>query len=331
MSDKKYPLDLELPWVEKYRPRYLRDVVGNVETVNALKRIAQDGNLPHMILSGLPGIGKTTAVLCLARELLNDDEKLMKEAVLELNASDDRGIDIVRNMIKKFAQKKVLLPYNRHKIIILDEADSITASAQQALRRTMEIYSNTTRFVFSCNQSNKIIEPLQSRCSILRFNKLKDDEILANLKRVLEGEGIREYTDDGLGALIFTADGDMRQAVNNLQSVYYGFGMINQENVLKLVDMPNPMIIRQMLLKASSGELDAALAILKSVVNKGYSAVDIVNVCFRVSKTMQNDMGGDSDKVLRLLKTIGEYQMRVVEGVATYLQLSAMIASIAGL
>mgnify|MGYP003362640033 FL=1 len=149
-----YPLDLELPWVEKYRPKYLRDIVGNDETIQALRRIAQDGNLPHLIISGMPGIGKTTSVLCLARELLGDDAKLLREGVLELNASDDRGIDIVRNMIKTFAQKKVNLPYNRHKIIILDEADSITPAAQQALRRTMEIYSSSTRFVFSCIQSN---------------------------------------------------------------------------------------------------------------------------------------------------------------------------------
>ena len=325
-----YPLDLELPWVEKYRPKYLRDIVGNDETIQALRRIAQDGNLPHLIISGMPGIGKTTSVLCLARELLGDDAKLLREGVLELNASDDRGIDIVRNMIKTFAQKKVNLPYNRHKIIILDEADSITPAAQQALRRTMEIYSSSTRFVFSCNQSNKIIEPLQSRCSILRFNKLKDEDILIVLKRVLDAEHIENFTDDGLSALIFTSDGDMRQALNNLQSVYYGFGLINADNVFKLVDTPNPLIVRRMLQHALSGELDEALAVLKSVWDRGYAAVDIVNVCFRVAKTLDVAEGGSGEeKVLSVLRRVGETQMRVVEGVASYLQLGNMVASLA--
>src|SRR6185436_2064894 len=137
--------------------------------------------MPHVIISGMPGIGKTTSVLCLARQLLGD---AYKEAVLELNASDERGIDVVRNRIKGFAQKKVTLPPGRHKLVILDEADSMTPGAQQALRRTMEIYSNTTRFAFACNQSNKIIEPIQSRCAIIRFTRLTDSQVLTRILEV---------------------------------------------------------------------------------------------------------------------------------------------------
>ncbi|KAL7004773.1 replication factor C subunit 4 [Cystobasidiomycetes sp. EMM_F5] len=154
------PAGYQQPWVEKYRPLLLDDIVGNSETVDRLKIIARDGNCPHMMLSGTPGIGKTTSILCLAHAMLGP---AYKEAVLELNASDERGIDVVRNQIKGFAQKKVTLPPGRHKFVILDEADSMTAGAQQALRRTMEIYSNTTRFAIACNQSSKIIEPIQSR------------------------------------------------------------------------------------------------------------------------------------------------------------------------
>jgi replication factor C subunit 2/4 len=152
--------NFELPWIEKYRPEFLSDVVGNSEAVSRLSAIATVGNLPNIILAGPPGIGKTTSILCLAREMLGDS---YKNAVLELNASDARGIDIVRNKIKMFAQKKVTLPPGKHKIIILDEADSMTGAAQQALRRTMEIYSATTRFALACNNSTKIIEPIQSR------------------------------------------------------------------------------------------------------------------------------------------------------------------------
>ncbi|KAJ2297008.1 replication factor C subunit 4, partial [Coemansia sp. RSA 2705] len=173
--------------VEKYRPTELKDVVGNQDTVERLGVIASTGNMPNLILAGEPGIGKTTSILCLAHALLG---AAYREAVLELNASDDRGIDVVRNRIKTFAQKKVNLPAGRHKIIILDEADSMTPGAQQALRRTMEIYSNTTRFALACNLSGKIIEPIQSRCAILRFGKLQGDQVLRRLVEICRAEAL---------------------------------------------------------------------------------------------------------------------------------------------
>lgn len=191
-------LSLQLPWVEKYRPQVLSDIVGNKETIDRLQQIAKDGNMPHMIISGMPGIGKTTSIHCLAHELLG---RSYADGVLELNASDDRGIDVVRNQIKHFAQKKLHLPPGKHKIVILDEADSMTAGAQQALRRTMELYSNSTRFAFACNQSNKIIEPLQSRCAILRYSKLSDEDVLKRLLQIIKLEDVK-YTNDGLEAII---------------------------------------------------------------------------------------------------------------------------------
>ncbi|KAF6006369.1 replication factor C subunit 4 [Brettanomyces bruxellensis] len=325
MPATKYPLDLELPWVEKYRPRYLKDVVGNKDTIESLERIAQQGNMPHMILSGLPGIGKTTSIMCLARELFHDDQKLMKNAILELNASDDRGIDVVRNQIKQFAQKKVSLPPNREKIVVLDEADSMTPGAQQALRRTMEIYSNTTRFAFACNQSSKIIEPIQSRCAILRFSRLKDEEVLLALQRIVDKEKI-EFTEDGLAALIFTAEGDMRQAINNLQSTYYGFNLVNAENVYKIVDSPHPLLISKMLMLATEGKIDESLDVLKQLWDKGYSAIDIITVSFRVMKTMYKL---SEEKRLEVIRLIGFTHMRILDGVSTFLQLACMLSKIA--
>ncbi|KDO18715.1 hypothetical protein SPRG_21645 [Saprolegnia parasitica CBS 223.65] len=220
----------EAPWVEKYRPTTLSQVVGNSETVSRLRVIAREGNMPNIIISGPPGIGKTTSILCLARDLLGDT--LMKTAVLELNASDDRGIDTVRNKIKMFAMQKVTLPPNRHKIVILDEADSMTTAAQQALRRTMEVFSATTRFALACNNSTKIIEPIQSRCAILRYTRLKDEMLLERLVQVCDAEGVG-YSDDGMAALIFTAEGDMRNALNNCQATHSGFGFISDANVFK--------------------------------------------------------------------------------------------------
>lgn len=319
-EDTESKTGLELPWVEKYRPKVLDDLVGNEETVARLKIIARDGNLPHMIISGSPGIGKTTSVHCLAYEMLGSD--LCKEAVLELNASDDRGIDVVRGRIKQFAQKKLNLPAGMHKIVILDEADSMTPGAQQALRRTMEIYSSTTRFVFCCNQSSKIIEPLQSRCAILRFAKLTDAQILHRLKQVIEHEHV-EYSDDGLSALLFSAEGDMRQAINNLQSTHSGFGFVNSENVFKVVDSPHPVIVAKVLTSCAQHRLNEALDETEQLCIKGYSAIDLVTTMFRVSKTLE---GLQEQQRLQFLKEIGLTHLRVLEGLNTKLQVYGLLA-----
>ncbi|CAI5756312.1 unnamed protein product [Candida verbasci] len=311
---------LELPWVEKYRPKLLDDIVGNEETIERLKSIVSEGNMPNMIISGLPGIGKTTSIHCLAFELLGD---LYHQATLELNASDDRGIDVVRNKIKQFAQTKISLPPGKTKIVILDEADSMTPGAQQALRRTMEIYSNTTRFCFACNQSSKIIEPLQSRCAILKYNKLNDEEILSRLLEIIEKENVK-YNTEGLQALIFTSEGDMRQAINNLQSTVAGFEFVNDINVFKIVDQPHPLIIKRILNFCLKKEIDKAIELLDGLWYKGYSAIDIVTSSFKVAKTIEVE----EQKRLEMLKEIGFVHMRVLEGVATYLQLCGLYSKI---
>ncbi|KAH8663911.1 DNA replication factor C-like protein [Xylariales sp. PMI_506] len=305
--------------VEKYRPVFLDDIVGNTETIERLKIIAKDGNMPHIIISGMPGIGKTTSVLCLARQLLGD---AYKEAVLELNASDERGIDVVRNRIKGFAQKKVTLPAGRHKIVILDEADSMTSGAQQALRRTMEIYSNTTRFAFACNQSNKIIEPLQSRCAILRYARLTDAQVVKRLLQIIEAEKV-QYSDDGLAALVFSAEGDMRQAINNLQSTYAGFGFVSGDNVFKVVDSPHPIKVQAMLKACYEGNVESALDTLRELWDLGYSSHDIISTMFRVTKTIPTL---SEHSKLEFIKEIGFTHMKILEGVQTLLQLSGCVA-----
>ncbi|GAB7354855.1 hypothetical protein MBLNU459_g5231t1 [Dothideomycetes sp. NU459] len=311
----------ELPWVEKYRPVFLDDIVGNTETIERLKIIAKDGNMPHVIISGMPGIGKTTSVLCLARQLLGD---VYKEAVLELNASDERGIDVVRNRIKGFAQKKVTLPAGRQKLVILDEADSMTSGAQQALRRTMEIYSGTTRFAFACNQSNKIIEPLQSRCAILRYSRLTDTQIVKRLLQICEAEKV-EYNDEGIAALVFSAEGDMRQAINNLQSTNAGFGFIDGNNVFKVVDQPHPIKVQAMIKSCHECRIDEALTSLKELWDAGYSTHDIISTMFKVTKTIPSL---SEHAKLEFIKEIGFTHMRILEGVQTYLQLSGCVAKL---
>lgn len=311
----------DIPWVEKYRPTRVADIVGNEEAVTRLQVIARDGNMPNLILAGPPGIGKTTSILALAHELLGPN---YKEAVLELNASDDRGIDIVRNKIKMFAQKKVTLPPGRHKIIILDEADSMTAGAQQALRRTMEIYSNTTRFALACNTSSKVIEPIQSRCALVRFARLTEQEILSRLMAVVAAEKV-PYVPEGLEAIIFTADGDMRQALNNLQATYSGFGFVNQENVFKVCDQPHPLHVKNMVNNVLKGNFDDACGGLKQLYDLGYSPTDIITTLFRVIKNY------DMAEYLKLefMKETGFAHMRICDGVGSYLQMCGLLAKFA--
>lgn len=307
----------ELPWVEKYRPSVLEDVVGNPDVIDRLRVVAKNGNMPHILLAGPPGCGKTTAIMAFARETLGNQ---LKNAVLELNASDDRGIDTVRTKIKMFAQTKVTLPHGRHKIVLLDEADSMTQAAQQALRRTMELHSNTTRFALACNLSSKIIEPIQSRCAVVRFRRLSNEEVAGRLKKVLDAEKV-PHDQSGIDAAVFTADGDMRIALNNVQSTSNGFGFVNEANLNKVCDQPHPKVAAEFLSLCMKKDIDAAFARVMVLVDQGYSAIDIIQTIFRVTRGMQIEK---EIVKLNMLREIGLVHMRMAEGVSSPLQLAAL-------
>ena len=305
--------DYEKPLVEKYRPVTLEEVVGNNYAVDQLKSIVKFGNMPNLILVGPPGTGKTSSVMCMARQMLGD---CVKAGTLELNASDDRGIDTVRDKIKGFAHQKVTVPKGMHKLIILDEADSMTESAQQALRMVMTEYSNTTRFALACNDSSKLIEPIQSRCAIVRFTKLSDEEMLKRLKSVIDSEKF-ESTTDGYEALIFTAEGDMRYALNNLQATAAGFGMVNKINVFKVCDQPHPELMQNVIRSCLQTKFQDACNHIDVVFNEGYNLVDLINTLTRVMQIM-SDFKSEELR-LNYLKEASIIKMKTLEGINSQL------------
>ncbi|GKT27068.1 Replication factor C subunit 2 [Aduncisulcus paluster] len=313
---------MQSPWIEKHRPKFLEDVVGNTDIVSRLKVIARHGNVSNLILAGPPGTGKTTTIHCLARHLLG---KSMSQAVLELNASDERGIDVVRSKIKSFAQRKVTLPPGTHKLVILDEADAMTPPAQQALRRIMELYSTTTRFALACNMSSKIIEPIQSRCAILRFSKLSPPDVGERVRKVLITEGI-SFDDEAIDVLADISDGDMRVALNAAQAASVVHSHLTQRNVLEVSDIPHPRAVMTMVEHCQKSELDEALFVLKDLWKQGFCAEDIVKSVFRV---VSNHSTLEEVVMLHFLKIVGQTHCRIIRGHDNFVQLAGMIAAMA--
>ena len=236
---------------------------------------------------------------------------------------------MVRETIKTFAQRQVNLPKGMTKIIILDEADSLTEGAQQALRMIMSNYSDTTRFVLSCNLSSKIIEPIQSRCVILRFNKLQENEVEMNLNRVMREERV-QITEKALKSLLFIADGDMRQAINNLQACYFAAkgGEIREDLVLHICDAPSIDMIKEILICAGKGDTDRSLNILHGLIEEGHSTYDLATSFSKVLGYM-SEKELHKEKTFAMMKLVSELRAKILEGLSTELQLGAFLCKCA--
>lgn len=319
-------------WIEKYRPVRLDQVTGQEETIERLKSYVATKNLPHLLFSGPPGVGKTASAVSIAREIFGED--LWRENFIELNASDERGIDVVRTKIKNFA-KTVPMGGAGFKIIFLDEADALTSDAQSALRRTMERFSNNCRFILSCNYSSRIIEPIQSRCAVFRFRRLSDEAIRKRLKYIAKAQDLT-VAEDGYEALIYVAQGDMRKAVNSLQAAAFvePEKPISRETIYKTTATANPEDIRNLIETALRGNFRAARKELNRLLyEEGLSGEDIIGQIYRSLSEMDNrmilDLGLSEKRIVELVDIIGEIDFRLTEGATEKIQLEALLAHFA--
>lgn len=274
-----------LPFVEKYRPERLEDLTGQSDIVQTLIRLIEVGRLPHLLFYGPPGTGKTSTILAIARRLYGS---LYKDMVLELNASDDRGIDVVREQIKDFAGTRKLFSTGV-KLIILDEADAMTHDAQFALRRVIEKYTKNTRFCLIGNYVSKIIPALQSRCTKFRFSPLRKEQIEGKLRSIVDREGLSSRVSaDGIEAILRLSNGDMRKVLNVLQATSSGFAEITTETVHACTGQPLPSDIQEIHYSLMNDDFEKAFETLQRASHtKGLSMVDIVSEISRVSFSLR--------------------------------------------
>ncbi|MEW5897034.1 MAG: replication factor C small subunit [Nanoarchaeota archaeon] len=305
-------------WTEKYRPSTFEEVKGQKEIVKKVKAFVESKNMPHLLFSGPAGVGKTTLSLVIAKQLFGEN---WRQNTLELNASDERGIDVIRVKVKDFARTKAIgdVPF---KLIYLDESDALTREAQQALRRTMENYTRTCRFILSCNHSSKIIDPIQSRCAVFRFKPLSEEEIYEVIDIVAEKENL-QLNKETKKSLYEVCDGDCRRLENIMQSCAVISENLTPDLIYSMASVAKPKEVNELLTAAANGNFPGARKMLLSLMlDYGLSGLDVIK---QVQKEIWNLKLDDRRKV-ELIDKCGEVEFRMVEGSDEYIQLESFLA-----
>jgi len=306
-------------WTEKYRPKDFSEIKGQKEIVKRIKAFVEQQNIPHLLFAGPAGVGKTTLALIIAKKLFGDS---WHQNYMDLNASDERGIDIIRSKVKDFARTKAMgdVPY---KIIFLDECDALTREAQQALRRTMENYTQNCRFILSANYSSKIIDPIQSRCAMFRFKPLDKKEIFAIIESIEKEEEIK-VNEKAKDALYIISEGDARRLNNVLQSCAAISKNINEEIVYSMASVAKPKEVGEVLKLALQNKfIDARNKLMDVMLNYGLSGIDMI-------KQIQQEIFNleiDNEKKMLLMEKCGEIEFRLTEGSDEFIQLETLLAA----
>lgn len=306
-------------WVEKYRPMKLSEIINQKEVIGSLKALLKNmSEMPHLMFSGSAGVGKTTAALCIAREVLGDS---WREYTLELNASDERGINMVRERVKKFARFSGLDTSIPFKLVILDEADEMTSDAQTALRRIIEDTAAHCRFIMIANNISKIIEPLQSRCAVFKFTRISEEEVIDYLEEICKKEKLK-YTKEGLKTLYSYSEGDMRHSINMLQAAA-SLGTINDDNVKLSAGLSKTSDVGEVLKLALAGKLtEARNKMVELIKVYGMSESDFLKYlneeCYKIK----------TGNLSEILESIAKYDYRLVIGANPEIQLSALLAEL---
>ncbi|MGV8086052.1 MAG: replication factor C small subunit [Candidatus Woesearchaeota archaeon] len=305
-------------WTEKYRPETFAEVKGQKDIVKRVKAFVENKNMPHLLFAGPAGIGKTTLSLVIVKQLYGDS---WRENFLELNASDERGIDVVRVKVKEFARTKSVgnVPF---KIIYLDECDALTREAQQALRRTMENYTQTCRFILSCNYSSKILEPIQSRCAVFRFKPLDKSEMYEIIEHISEREKLK-LDEKAKEALVTVSEGDCRKLENIMQSCAVLSTKLTEEIVFEVAAFARPKEVLELLeLAVKQDFIKAKNKLLDTMLNYGLSGIDVIKQVQKETWSLKID----AHKKLEMIKECGEVEFRLIEGSDEYLQLESLLA-----
>jgi replication factor C subunit 2/4 len=322
--------NIKIPWVEKYRPKNSKEILLEDFIKQKIDNILETKSIPNMIITGEPGTGKTSTILFLAKEIFKDK---YEENVLELNASDDRGLSIINNTIYPFCKKKTIQNnskqnYPSYKLIVLDEADSITPKAQNLLSNIISEFRKNTRIIFICNDCTQIIESIQSKCMIIKYPKISSDNLYMKIESICINEKI-PYDKNGINTLLFVSDQDIRQAINNLECIYYSFGELNSDSIYNLIDKPKPYYITQIITSCYDNNYNNTIQTVKNLYNKGYTPNDILLTFMKYLFENPNcDNLLDEETKLKVYEIISLSYIRVNGGIDTLLQLCGCISKI---